>query len=74
MNRGLLKDRKDLKYGQLLNWVQYFAFLGGFDALINLLSLGLNDEKSVKTPFKIVSYLIRPFQNLNLTLTAEFSS
>lgn len=37
-----MRDRKDLQYGQVCNWVQYFATLGGFDAVINLLAMGIN--------------------------------
>lgn len=46
-----MKDRKDLQFGYLLNWVQYFAELGGFNAVLDALDLGLNEEKSTKLPF-----------------------
>lgn len=53
--RGAMRDRQDLKYGHVLNWVQYFAQLGGFDAILRLLEMGLADEKAVKAPFAIIS-------------------
>lgn len=51
VSKGYMKDRKDLHYGNLLNWVQYFAELGGFDAVLTALNMGLNEEKSTKLPF-----------------------
>lgn len=39
--RGFLRDRKDFQFGFILNWVQYFAQLGGFDATLKLLSMNL---------------------------------
>jgi ubiquitin carboxyl-terminal hydrolase 9/24 len=66
-------EKRDIEFGYILNWVQYFAELGGFDAIFNVLSMGLNDEKAVKAPFSIISYITRPFKNLNLMLTPEFA-
>jgi hypothetical protein len=71
--RGVMKERKNLQYGLIFNWVQYFTQIGGFDAIINMLELGLNDEKAVKIPFSLVSQVMRPFRCLNSTLTPEFS-
>lgn len=48
-------EKRDIEFGYILNWVQYFADLGGFDAILSLLSMGLNDEKAVKAPFNIIS-------------------
>jgi hypothetical protein len=58
----------------VLNWVQYFAEIGGFDATISLFEMGINDEKATKAPFSLVSQLLRPFKALNLMLTPEFAS
>jgi len=35
--------------------------------------MGIDDEKAIKAPFSLISYLTRPFRNLNMTLTPEFS-
>ena len=57
----------------MFNWVQFFADLGGFDALLDVLQMGMNDEKAVKAPFSLISYITRPLKNLNLTLNPEFA-
>jgi len=41
--------------------------------LIDVLAMGIDDEKAIKAPFSLISYLTRPFRNLNMTLTPEFS-
>lgn len=71
VQRGLMRERKDLQYGFMLNWVQYFAQLGGFDATLKLLSLGLQSEKETKAPFAMVSQIIRSFRCLNSVLSPE---
>lgn len=58
----------------MLDWVQYFASLGGFDAVLNLLALGLENEKATKIPFHIVSVIIRSFKNLGYILSEEFAA
>ena len=65
--------KKNIEYGYLFNWVQFFADLGGFDALLDVLQMGMNDEKAVKAPFSLISYITRPLKNLNLTLNPEFA-
>lgn len=68
-----VNERKDIEYGYIFNWVQYFADLGGFDAVLNVLSMGMDDEKAVKAPFALVSYISKPFKNLNNTFSEEFA-
>lgn len=69
--RGLMRERKDMQFGFVLNWVQYFAQLGGLDATLKLLSLGLNSEKETKAPLSMVSQVIKSFRCLNSVLTPE---
>jgi hypothetical protein len=52
-----------------LNWVQFFASIGGFNGILNLLNINLNcEDDSVKLPFAISTMLLKPFKNLNNTL------
>ena len=44
--RIILKE--NLVFGQMINFVQYFADIGGFDAIIGLLSLGTNANEESK--------------------------
>ena len=62
------------EFGQLSNWVQYFADIGGFNGVINLLSMNLDAEVDTqRLPFIITSQLLKPFRNLNNTLNVEFA-
>ena len=63
-----------VEHGYILNWTQLFADLGGFDALFNVLSMGMDDEKAAKAPFKLISYLMKPYKTLNLTFSPEFAA
>lgn len=74
LSRHRVHEKKDLEFGLLLNWVQFFADLGGFDAILAVLSMGIEDEKATKAPFSLISYLTKPFVNLNLTLNQEFAN
>jgi hypothetical protein len=67
-SRHRVLEKKDIEFGLLLNWVQYFADLGGFDATLAVLAMGIQDEKAIKAPFSLISYLTKPYINLNLTL------
>jgi hypothetical protein len=55
VNNGITKDRMDQQHGLLFNFVQLFAAHGGFDAVCELLEMGLNEEKAQKLPFQITT-------------------
>jgi hypothetical protein len=63
-----------VQFGSILNWTQYFAEIGGFDAFFRLFELGVGDEKAVKCPFNLVKFMLKPFKSLNQTLTPEFAT
>ena len=72
-SRQRVKERRNIEFGQILNLVQYFAEIGGFDGVLSVLRLGMEDDKAAKVSFNMVSYLIKPFKCLNTMLTPEFS-
>ena len=50
------------------------AAIGGFNGVINLLSMNLDAEVDTqRLPFIITSQLLKPFRNLNNTLNVEFA-
>ena len=59
--------------------MQYFAEIGGFDALFMALEMGLNQESqgsgdsNVKLPFKMITSFIETFTHLNNIFTEQFS-
>jgi len=55
-----------------MNFVNYFASLGGFEAILNCLRKG-NEEGSNKIPLEIVGCLLAPFRNCNNILEKEFT-
>ena len=40
--------KDNLVFGQMVNFVQYFADIGGFNAIINLLKLGHNQPNDLQ--------------------------
>jgi hypothetical protein len=38
----MVKDKNEVIFGSLLNYVQYFADIGGFDAMLALLQMGMS--------------------------------
>lgn len=86
-SRQRVIHKDNLVFGQMVNFVQYFADIGGFDAIIGLLSLGSNaneeskdaskddkqpDYSAQKIDLTMIYYLINPFRNLGQVLTPEF--
>jgi hypothetical protein len=55
VHRKAMMNRNDIKFGYILNWVQYFTEIGGFDAIMNFLQAGLDGDKEVKVPFVMIS-------------------
>ena len=47
-------------YGQLINFVNYFSNIGGFERIIDILKFGNDAEE--KLPLDILSYLVTPFR------------
>jgi len=39
-------QKQDIVFGTLLNYVQYFAEVGGFDALLQLFSMGMHPQEA----------------------------
>jgi hypothetical protein len=70
----------------MINFVQYFADIGGFDAILSLLKLGTQPQEEVKDAektgdyssqkidFSMISSLITPLRNLGAVLTPEFKT
>jgi hypothetical protein len=87
-SRARIIHKDNLVFGQMLNFVQYFADIGGFDAVLGLLRLGTqpsaeeskeakDGEKSVdystqKIDLFMLSSLLTPFKNLGQVLMPEF--
>lgn len=54
--------RRNLVYGQFMNFINYFADIGGFDAIVDYLKLG-NELQEDKIPLEMISLLTHPFRN-----------
>ncbi len=67
-----ISQRKNLVFGQFINFVNYFAELGGFDAILDILKQG-NDTDDNKAPLDLVSIMTAPFKNCNLIFSATFT-
>mmetsp|Transcript_49154 Transcript_49154/g.36209 ORF Transcript_49154/g.36209 Transcript_49154/m.36209 type:complete len:127 (+) Transcript_49154:2-382(+) len=58
----MILHRKSIVFGQFINFVNYFAEFGGFDAIIDILRHG-TDGGEDKVPLDIVSNITAPFRN-----------
>lgn len=63
--------RKNLVYGQFMNFINYFAQFGGFDAIIDFLKLG--NEQEEKIPLELISLVTSPFRNCNSIFAPTFA-
>ena len=66
-------QRKNIVFGSLVNFVNYFAQIGGFDAIIDVLRYGTGNDNEEKLPLDLVSMLTLPFRNCNSILSPTFS-
>jgi hypothetical protein len=64
--------RKNLVFGQFINFVNYFAELSGFDAILDVLRFG-NDKDDTRLPLEFVSILTAPFKNCNSIFSQTFT-
>ena len=54
-----------------MNFLNYFAQFGGFDAIIDFLKQG-NDQDE-KIPLEIISFITAPFKNCNAIFAPTFA-
>jgi hypothetical protein len=69
--KEILIGRRNIVFGQFMNFVNYFSEFGGFDAILEFLKLG--NELEEKIPLDMISLLTIPFRNCNYIFSAEFS-
>lgn len=54
-----------------MNFINYFAQIGGFDAIIDYLKIG--NEQEDKIPLEMISQVTSPFRNCNSIFAPTFS-
>jgi hypothetical protein len=69
--RRMIEYRKELVFGQVINFVNYFGEIGGFDAILDILKAGGDQDE--KLPLDIVAVMTYPFKNCNFILSPTFS-
>lgn len=52
---------RDVVYGQMMNFLNYFHMIDGFNLIIELIKIG--SESSCKMPLDWFSYLTSPFRS-----------
>lgn len=71
-----VQTRHEIIFGSLCNYVQYFAEIGGFDAIANLFKVEEESKEgaaTAKVPFKTITYLIQAFSRIESVLKPEVS-
>ena len=64
--------RKNLTYGQFINFVNAFADMGGFDAIIDFLKCE-SENAEERIPLELFSLMTIPFRNCNNIFSPTFS-
>ncbi|CDW78729.1 UNKNOWN [Stylonychia lemnae] len=70
--REQIMNRKGIEYGQFMNFINYFAELGGFDAIIDYLKVG-SETSEDKIPLDIITMMTSPFKNCNEIFSPTFA-
>lgn len=55
-----------------MNFINYFAEIGGFDAIIDFLKVGNEGEE--KIPLEMISQMTSPFRNCNTIFAPTFAT
>lgn len=63
--------RKNQVYGQFINFINHFAHIGGFDAILDILRAGKDSDE--KLPLDLISSFTTPFRNCNSIFSPAFS-
>lgn len=63
--------RKEIIFGQFINFLNYFDSIGGFVAIVDILRVGNLGEE--KLPLDWIATLTTPFKNCNHILAPEFA-
>jgi hypothetical protein len=71
--KAKIMNRQDIVYGQLANFLNYFAEIGGFDAIVDFLRAG-NEAQDEKVPLDLISLVVSPFRTCNSILSPTFTA
>lgn len=63
--------KRDIIFGQFINFVNYFAQIGGFDSIIEYLKAGSQAEERI--PIEMISLISSAFKNCNQIFSEEFA-
>lgn len=66
-----ISNRKGFVFGQFVNFINYFSYAGGFDAIIDVLKIG--NESEEKIPLEWITALTNPFRNCNAIFSESFA-
>ena len=73
MVKDQISSRKSIVFGQFLNFLNYFAELDGFEALIDALKAG-NETNEERMPLEMISLLVSPFRTCNTVFAPTFAA
>ncbi len=74
--KEMIFNRRNIVYGQFVNFLNFFGEQGGIDAITDFLKTG-NEQQDEKIPLDLISLVVSPFKNCNTVLspqtTADFT-
>jgi hypothetical protein len=66
-------SRKNIVFGQLANFLNYFAEQGGFEAIVDYLRSG-SEVQEERIPLDLISLVVSPFRTCNTVFSQSFSA
>ena len=70
--KDIIQNRKNIVFGQMANFLNTFAEIGGFDAIVAFLKSG-NDAQDEKMPLDLISLIVSPFRTCNSLFSEVFA-
>jgi hypothetical protein len=70
--KDAIQNRKNIIYGQMANFLNTFAEIGGFEAIIAFLKAG-NEAQDEKMPLDLISLIVSPFRTCNSLFSEAFA-
>lgn len=71
--KEMIFNRKNIIYGQFVNFLNFFGEQGGFEAIVDYLRSG-NEAQDEKIPLDLISLVVSPFRTCNTVLSPSFTS
>ena len=70
--KDAIANRRSIIFGQMANFLNTFAEIGGFDAIISFFKAG-NETQEEKMPLDLITLIVSPFRTCNSIFSEAFA-